>query len=120
MLLNVEFLILIVSSKLWGEDWTGRAVTLFCDNIAVVDTINHRKPKDAALLSLLREFLFIAVTYKFIPVVRKIGTKENFLADHISRRFDSTSATKLFSEAGLPDMLRVVVPDKSFKLTDSC
>ena len=114
-----EFLILIVSSKLWGEDWTGRAVTLFCDNIAVVDTINHRKPKDAALLSLLREFLFIAVTYKFIPVVRKIGTKENFLADHISRRFDSTSATKLFSDAGLPDMLRVVVPDKSFELTDS-
>ena len=114
-----EFLILIVSSKLWGEDWTGRAVTLFCDNMAVVDTINNKKPKDPVLLSLLREFLFIAVSYKFIPVVRKIGTKENYLADHISRRFDSTSAAKVFSDAGLPDMLRVVVPDKSFELTDS-
>ena len=114
-----EFLVLIVSSRLWGEDWTGRAVTLFCDNIAVVDTINHKKPKDPALLSLLREFLFIAVEFKFIPVVRKIGTKENHLADHISRRFDVTSATKLFHDAGLPDMQRVVVPDGFFKLTDS-
>jgi hypothetical protein len=113
-----EFWILIVSSRLWGEDWTGRAVTLFCDNTAVVDTINHKKPKDPALLSLLREFLFVSVTYKFIPVVRKIGTKENYLADHISRRFDSASATKMFCDAGLTDMLRVVVPDKSFQLTD--
>ena len=84
----------------------------------MVDTINHKKPKDPALLSLLREFLFISVTYKFIPVVRKIGTKENYLADHISRRFDSASATKMFCDAGLTDMLRVVVPDKSFQLTD--
>ena len=114
-----EFWTLIVSSKLWGKDWTGRAVTLFCDNIAVVDTINHKKPKDPALLSLLREFLYISVTYKFIPVVRTIGTKENYLADHISRRFDSTSAAKIFCDAGLPDMLRVMVPDKSFQLTHS-
>ena len=87
--------------------------------MAVVDTINHKKPKDSALFSLLREFLFIAVTYKFIPVVRKIGTKENFLADHISRRFDATSATKIFHDAGLPNMQRVVVPDEFFQLTDS-
>ena len=109
----------MVSAKLWGEDWSGRAVTLFCDNDAVVDTVNYKKPRDPALLSLLREFFFVAVTYKFIPVVRKIGTKENYLADHISRRFDSTSAAKIFCDAGLPDMLRVMVPDKSFQLSDS-
>ena len=114
-----EFIVLIVSSRLWGQEWTGRAVTLFCDNDAVVDTVNHKKPKDPALLSLLREFFFIAVTHNFIPVVRKIGTKENHLADHISRRFDSVSATKIFHEAGLYDMKRVVVPDKFFQLNDS-
>jgi hypothetical protein len=114
-----EFLILIVSARLWGEDWTGRAVTLFCDNEAVVQTINHKKPKDPKLLSLLREFFYIAVSFKFIPVVRKISTKDNFLADHISRRFDCDAASKMFCENGLPDMLRVVVPDKSFKLSDS-
>ena len=114
-----EFWTLVVSAKLWGESWTGRAVTLFCDNDAVVDTLNHKKPKDPSLLSLLREFFFIAVTYKFIPVVRKISTKDNYLADHISRRFDHAAASRLFSESGLANMQEVTVPDKSFVLTDS-
>ena len=113
-----EFWVLIASARLWGSQWSGRAVTLFCDNDAVVDTINHRKPKDGALLSLLREFLYIAVSFKFIPVVRKIGTKENFLADHISRRHDSAAADKVFCEAGLPNMVMVEMPDVSFKLTE--
>ena len=114
-----EFWCLVVSAKLWGEDWSGRAVTLFCDNDAVVDTVNYKKPRDPALLSLLREFFFVAVTYKFIPVVRKISTTDNYLADHISRRFDHDAASELFSESGLINMQRVTVPDKSFMLTDS-
>ena len=113
-----EFWALIVSARLWGSDWAGRAVTLFCDNDAVVDCINHKKPKDQALLSLLREFLFIAVSFKFVPVVRKIDTKLNYLADHISRRHDPISADQVFTKAGLPNMLKVEVPDKSFELTD--
>ena len=91
---------------------------MFCDNDAVVDTINHKKPKDASLLSLLREFLYIAVTNKFVPVVRKIGTKENILADYISRRHDAVAADKMFSEAGMPDMVMVEMPDLSFQLTE--
>ena len=114
-----EFWCLIVSARLWGSVWTGRAITLFCDNCAVVDTINHKKPKDPALLSLLREFLYIAVSYKFFPVVRKISTTDNYLADHISRRHDHPAAAKLFQEAGLPPMVRVEVPDLSFQLTDA-
>jgi hypothetical protein len=114
-----EFWCLIVSARLWGKNWTGRAITLFCDNCSVVDTINHKKPRDPALLSLLREFLYIAVSFKFFPVVRKISTTDNYLADHISRRHDHTAAAKLFHEAGLPPMVEVEVPDLSFKLTDA-
>ena len=74
---------------------------------------------DPALLSLLREFLFIAVTFKFFPVVRRISTTDNYLADHISCRHDPTAADKLFHKAGLPSMVEVEVPDLSFKLTDA-
>ena len=84
----------------------------------MVDTVNHRKPKDSKLLSLLREFLYIVVTMKFFPIVRKIGTKENFLADHISRRHDTVAANKVFNEAGLHNMEFISVPDLSFKLTE--
>ena len=84
----------------------------------MVDTINFRKPKDAVLLSLLREFFYIVVTMKFFPVVRKIGTRENCLADHISRRYDREAAKEVFQNAGLPDMEFVAVSDLSFKLTE--
>ena len=77
---------------------------MYCDNDSVCDTVVYRKPKDPTLLSLLREFLFVVVTKKFFPVIRKIGTKENELADHISRRFDQDAAAKIFAKSGLHDM----------------
>ena len=84
----------------------------------MVDTINSRKPKDPALLSLLREFLFIVVSVKFFPVVRKISTTDNDLADYISRRHDAGATSKMFKNAGLNDMKLVKVPDMFFKLTE--
>ena len=108
-----EFWVLIVSSKLWGGTWTGRCIVLYCDNDAVVETVQNKKPRDPALLSLLREFLFVVVTEKFFPVLRKIGTKENDLADFVSRRFDPEAAAVNFSKAGLNNM-KLVKPKTRF------
>ena len=113
-----EFWAVIVSARLWGDSWSGRSVVIWCDNDAVVDTIVHKKPRDPALLSLLREFLHIVVTKKFFPVLRKIGTKENSLADFISRRHDTEAAIIEFSKVGMHDMIPVSVTDSSFKLTE--
>ena len=112
-----EFWVLIVSAKLWGETWTGRAMVLYCDNDAVCEVIWKKKPRDQLMLSLLREFLHVVVTKKFYPVIRKISSKENHLADHISRRFDEHAATELFSKSGLPGMVRVTPKGTFFTLT---
>ena len=112
-----EFWTLIVSAKQWGDTWTGRAIVLYCDNDSVCDTVVHRKPKDPALLSLLREFLFTVVTKKFFPVVRKIDTKKNEIADHISRRFDEEAAARTFAKFGLCDMRKIKPRADFFKLT---
>jgi hypothetical protein len=77
----------------------------------------YKKPRDPALLSLLREFLYVVVTKKFFPVVRKIGTKENSLADHISRRFDPEAAKQIFAKSGLYDMDMVKPRADYFSLT---
>jgi hypothetical protein len=113
-----EFWVVIVSARLWGSSWSGRSVVIWCDNDSVVDTIVHKKPKDAALLSLLREFLYVVVTYKFFPVLRKIGTRENFLADFISRRHDLGAAVDEFTKVGMLNMVPIDVGDDSFKLTE--
>ena len=112
-----EFWVLIVSAKLWGETWTGRAVVLYCDNDAVCEVIWNKKPRDQTMLSLLREFLHIVVTRKFYPVVRKISTTDNHLADHISRRFDEAAACDQFSKSGLHGMVRVMPKRNFFNLT---
>jgi hypothetical protein len=112
-----EFWVLIVSAKLWGDTWTGRCLVLYCDNDSVCDTLVHKKPRDTALLSLLREFLFLVVVKKFFPVIRKIGTSENLLADHISRRHDKDAAAKLFSDHGLHDMVLVRPKANYFQLS---
>ena len=108
-----EFWVVIVSAKLWGDSWTGRCIVIYCDNDCVCDTIQNKKPRDPNLLTLLREFLYVVVSKKFFPVLRKIGTKENNIADFISRRFDKQAAAKVFSESGLPEM-NIVHPSKNF------
>ena len=90
---------------------------LFCDNDSVCDTISYQKPRDPDLGSLLREFLYVVCLKKFSPIIRKIDTKLNFLADHISRRYDSESADKLFKSVGKPGMRVIDIPDHRFKLS---
>ena len=112
-----EMWVLIVSAKLWGDTWTGRSIVMYCDNDSVCDTLVYKKPRDSALLSLLREFLHLVVVKKFFPVVRKISTSDNILADHVSRRHDQEAGAKLFSEYGLQDMVLVQPKAQYFHLS---
>ena len=111
-----EFWVLIVAAKMWGDRWSGRTIVLYCDNDSVVETITKRKPRDPSLLSLLREFLFIVCTKKFFPVLRKIDTKSNEIADYLSRRYDEEGAAQIFSKFGMTDMIRVEPRTKLFSL----
>ena len=112
-----EFWVLIASCWAWGDAWSGFPVYLFCDNSAVVDTVLHQKPKDPDLGSLLREFLYIVCLKKFYPIIRHVDTSSNYLADHISRRYDHDSAVELFASAGMPGMRKLHIQDETFKLS---
>ena len=112
-----EFLVVIVSLKIWGSSWSGKVVQIFCDNDPVCNVISGERPSDPTMLSLLREFKFLVCKYKFYPVLRKINTKDNIIADHISRRYDDASAQEVFEEYGLAPMVLVEADDKLFDLT---
>lgn len=112
-----EFWVAVVSAKLWGKLWSGHLVYLFCDNDSVVEVLNHEKPKDPNMLSMLREFSYLVCTLGFTPVFRKINTKVNHVADHISRRHDTESADAMFKRVGMQPMWKVDAPDSYFKLT---
>ena len=114
-----EFYVVLVSCWLWGDRWTGNLVYLFCDNDAVVENLEKEKPKDQKMLELLREFLYTVCTKKFTPVFRKIGTKQNYVADFISRCHDPTATQKFFRRNNLPTRTLIKVPDTLFNLNSN-
>ena len=114
----LEFWAVIVSCKIWGEGWVGQVIQIFTDNDSVADVITYEKPKDPAMLTLLREFIFLVCKFKFIPVLRKISTDDNKLADHISRRFDHDAASRIFEQNGLSGMRLIPVLDTFFSVIE--
>ena len=109
-----EFWVLIISTKIWGPTWSGHTVELFCDNTAVVEVCLQQKPKDPEMARFLREFLLLVVTYKFVPVVKKIGTKENWIADFISRKFDLECHQSFFDSHQMEPLTPIMIPDNFF------
>ena len=112
-----EFITVIISVKIWGHHWTGKRVALHCDNASVVETINHQKPKDVRMQQCLREFLFHVTTKNFEPVMVRIPTSDNFLADFISRNHNHEDIKKEFTKLGTEKMDDVPVSDDMFFFT---
>ena len=68
------------------------------------------------MLELLQEFLYIVCTRVFTPIFRKVGTKENVLADYISRNHNLTVTASYFQSKGHPMRTLVRAPDNLFTL----
>ena len=111
-----EFWVVLVSAWLWGEAWRGKVVYVFCDNVAVVETLENQKPKDTKLQELLREYLYVVCTRGFTPKFRVVGTKANKVADFISRRHDPEATNAFFAKNNLPLRSLVNVPEIFFSL----
>ena len=114
-----EFWVALVSAWLWGEQWRGKVVYVFCDNVAVIETLEREKPSDPKLQELLREYLYVVCTRGFTPKFRRIGTKDNEVADFISRRHDPAATEIFFSSKGHPPRSLIEVPDYMFRLNSN-
>ena len=112
-----EFYVLLISMGIWGPLWSGQAVELYCDNTAVVDVCNYQKPRDAEMARFLREFLLLVVSFKFYPVVKKISTTDNWVADFLSREFNQAAHNSFFEHHNMSAMTRINVPDNKFSFS---
>ena len=105
-----EFIIVLLCVRLWGPGWAGQRIIIYCDNDSVCDTCVYQKPKNLAMQQLLREFLFWVCSFNFFPVLQKIGTKENHIADYISRNHCPTDIENYFQSCGYPSQSKVEIP----------
>ena len=81
----LEMLCIIVSIKLWGTNFRGKRIVVFCDNEAVCRVINSGSSRCEILQDCLRELCFFAAKYEFEIRARHLCSLENRLADHLSR-----------------------------------
>ena len=112
-----EFICVILATKKWGHKWAGNSVQIFCDNDSVCDVIFYLKPKDQMLQVYLREFLYWVCHFNFHPIVSKIGTKENDIADFLSRNYCDADAVNFFSRENLPPQTKLSISETDFLLT---
>ena len=105
-----EFVVVILCIRLWGPHWSGQKVVIYCDNDAVCDTCSYQKPKDEKMQQLLREFLFWVCKFNFFPIMHKIASKENNVADYISRVYVKSDIDKYFESCGYFNQASVNIP----------
>ena len=105
--------------RLWGPAWSGQAVELFCDNTATVEVCVNQKPRDPMMAKFLGEYLLLVVKFKFYPVLKKISTTDNWIADFLSRQFSPQAHSAFFEKHGMTPMTEISVPDHQFSFSDS-
>ena len=64
----------------------------------------------------LREFLYWVCRYNFHPIVSKIDTKENDIADFLSRNYSDSDADLFFTRENLPPQTKLSNIESDFEL----
>ena len=105
-----EFKIVILSVRMWGPTWAGERILIFCDNDSVCETCVYQKPHIIQMQQLLREFLFWVCKFNFHPILQNICTKENHIADFISRNHNKVDIDNYFCLQGYSVQNKINIP----------
>ena len=95
---DLEMLAVLLAVRIWGHNFAGMKVQIYCDNDAVVQVINSSKTRDAFLGSCLRELWLEVSKYGFELQAIHLPGEENRVADWLSRWDCDHEYQRLFYE----------------------
>ena len=81
----LEILSIILCLKLWGRNFKGHRIVVFCDNQSVCQIISSGKSKSEILQDSLREICLLASCYEFELRAQFLTSEENRISDILSR-----------------------------------
>lgn len=73
---------IVLAAAVWGKEWSGLTVQVWCDNAAVVADLNQDCSKNPDIRHLIS---FLKAKFRFLPVASHIPWKNNDVADVVSR-----------------------------------
>ena len=82
---QIECLNIIVAIKIWAKIWTNKRISIFCDNLAVVEVLSTGKTKDSYLGTCARNVWMLMSLFNIQIDFFHIPGKANVVADLLSR-----------------------------------
>lgn len=80
-----ELVPVILACAVWGQEWAGYRVICHCDNQAVVACLHSRSSRQKELMHMLRCLVFIEAHLNCHLYPMYINTRNNHIADDLSR-----------------------------------
>lgn len=115
---QLEMITLVVAVKLWGENFAGKRISIYCDNDACVAVINNGKSQDTYLVECLRELLFFCAKYHFTINAIHIPGVDNRIPDYLSRWELAECYGKYFYQE-VPDGRECQINDEMFEFSNN-
>ena len=114
----LELLTIIVACKLWGSEWSGKSINIYCDNMASVIVINSGRSRDKFMLQCLRELCYISAIGQFKIRAIHLNTKQNRPADILSRwHLDVKNPQEFKHRFKDFELVHHTVPENQFKFS---
>ena len=82
---QLEILNIVVALKVWGQNWENKRIQIFCDNRAVVDTLNSGRAKEDTLATCARNIWLLTAMYDITLITSHVYDVRNATADLLSR-----------------------------------
>ena len=80
-----ELYAIVVACSIWGNLWSQKRITFFCDNEAVVRVVNSRRSKCPKIMELVRVLTLTTMQHNFYFFAKHIPGVRNEIADSLSR-----------------------------------
>ena len=78
----LEMFTVVICLKLWGSNFKGKKIQMFCDNESICQVVNSGKTKVEILQDCLREIAFLAAIHEFQVKLVHLDSKSNRLSDY--------------------------------------
>lgn len=117
---HLEVLAILLAARLWGSQWRGLRLLVYCDNAAVVSSLNSGRVQDSILAACLRELWFLAASHEFELRAVHLSSAANRLADLLSRwHLNLKFQEEFHAKTASLNMQDVTVPLSYFHVADS-
>ena len=80
-----ELFTLLLAAERWAPLWSNQRVMFYCDNLGCVTCVNSGKATDPEAVDCLQRLFWLSVLYNCEFKATHLTTKQNVLADAISR-----------------------------------